>query len=167
MNRPGQSGSFGGRRSKREPIELREPKREDKSIDMLISVRKNRVSRFERELSQAREEWREARTGLREAKLKWREAVEAAREEWRAAREQFFRMNTTSGQFRTAKAIYDRMKAQASQLHLEAKQSAQTCRDLGRNFFEAKKRLAEVRRQQEKLSMLRDELRALNNQGME
>lgn len=165
MSTVGKSGLSGGRKRMREPIEVPEPKRPDKSIDMLISVRKNRTARFERELSRAREEWREARVGLHQAKQNWRDALAAANDEWQRAREEFFRMTTTSGQFRKAKAIYERTKAAAGQLRLEAREAAKQCRTLGGKFFEATEQLAQMRRQQEKLGILRDEIRAMNTQG--
>lgn len=165
MSRLSTSGFAGRQKSKREPIEVPEPKRPDKSIDMLISVRKNRVSRFERERAQAREEWREARVRLRQAKQQWRDALAAAHEGWKQAREEFFRMSTTSGQFRKARAVYERMKQAAGQMQLEAREVAQHCRELGAKFFDATQQLAQMRRQQEKLSILRDELRAMNTQG--
>lgn len=164
MSRPGTNRFFGRPPAAREPIEVFEPKRPDKSIDTLLNVRKNRVSRFERERSQAREEWRKARARLNEAKREWRDAVAAAQRKWQQAREEFFRMSTNSGQFRHAKAIYERMKANAAQLRLEAKEVAQHCREAGGQFFEATQRLAQMRRQQEKLSLLRDEMRAMNSQ---
>lgn len=149
----------GGRRSKREVIDVPEDKREDKSLDRLIVVRKQRIDRFERERNEARQAWRAARAELRATKQRWRDGVKEANEYWKEARAGFLSMTTTSGQFRRAKAVYERLKAHAAQLHLQAREAVAPCRSTREGFFQARRRVVEANRQQEKLVFLRDEVR--------
>ena len=159
--RSGQSG-LGQRRSKREVLDVPESKVQDRSLDRLISVRKQRIDRFERERTEAREAWRRARNELCAMKERWREAVQDAKDFWQQSRADFFSMAITSGGFRKAKAVYERMKKQAAQLHLEARESVRPCKATRLEFFDARRRLLDANRQHEKLGMLRDEIRLMN-----
>lgn len=159
------AASFAGLpRSKREVIDVPEMKREDKSLDKLLHVRKQRINRLERERNETREAWRVARRLLRQKKEEWRAAVESSSTFWQAARTEFFRMATTSGQFRKAKAVYERMKADAAECYVGCRKEVDQCRVRRSAFFDAKKALLQANRQQEKLSILRDEIRASNAQ---
>ena len=101
----GASGQgLGPRRGKREVIEVAERKVPDKRLDQLLHVRKQRLSRLERERHEARQVWRRRREKFHAAKLRWREAVAKTQEQWQQARRQFLDMTITSGQFRSAKA---------------------------------------------------------------
>ncbi|MFZ6773941.1 hypothetical protein ACO0LB_14615 [Undibacterium sp. SXout7W] len=155
--------SRGGRSGiKREVIDVLEPRKQDKRLDKLILVRKQRIDRSERERIEARTKWRESRQELRKLKEQWREAVEAAQDFWQKARSDFFKMTTTSGEFRHAKAVYLRMKEQASQLHLECRTAVQPCKACRSKYFDACRDVSEASRQHEKMKILRDELLLLN-----
>jgi hypothetical protein len=145
-------------RGKREVIDVDEPKKEDNGLGQLIAVRKQRIDRIELEVVKARQEWRAARKALHDVKLRWRSAVKEADDFWREARADFFRMNTTSGEFRRAKGTYERMKGQASKLKLESQEAVVPCREQRTAYFSARERLVTVKRQYEKLGILRDEL---------
>ncbi|WP_233410826.1 hypothetical protein [Rugamonas violacea] len=84
---------------------------------------------------------------------------------WREARAQFFKMATTSGQVRRAKGAYERMKGEAIELQLECGEYAARARAAGGDFFTARRRVLEANRQQEKLGILRDEIRLLAQQS--
>lgn len=157
-----QARSLLGARSRREVLDVPEARVRDRSLDRLISVRKQRIDRFERECTEAREAWRAARLKLRELKARWRNALQEAKDFWRLARAEFFSMAITSGGFRKAKAIYERMKLQATQLHLECREAVLPCKDMRLEFFNARRRLLDANRQHEKLGMLRDEIRLMN-----
>jgi hypothetical protein len=73
-------------------------------------------------------------------------------------------MATTSGQFRKAKAVYERMKEEAAQLHLACREAVEAAKDKRRLFFAARRRVFEARLQQEKLIMMRDEIRSAQMQ---
>jgi len=146
-------------RHRREVVDIPEQKRKDKSVDRLIDVRKQRIDRLERERIEARHVWREARVRLHERKQRWRAAVQEAQDIWQQARAAFFQMSATSGQFRKAKAVYERMKVQAQQLHLESREAVRPCKTTRTAFFDARRRVMEANRQYEKLGLLRDELR--------
>jgi hypothetical protein len=160
----GRSG-FGKRRSKREVIEVVEPKAEDRSLDKLINVRKQRLDRLEREKIEAREAWRKSREVLHDAKMRWRTAVQEANTYWQEAREAFFAMSMTSGDFRRAKGVYDRMKWEAKEIRLTCNEFVKRGRSAGSDFFEARLRALEATKQQEKLGILRDEIRLLNRKS--
>lgn len=163
--RTGANASLIGRpRSQREVIDIHEPRKQDKSLDKLIVVRKQRIERLERERIEARAAWRETRQALREIKQRWRDAVDAAQDFWQEARAGFFKMTITSGQFRRAKAMYERMKADAAQLHLECREAVAPCKAARSEFFAARRRALDAYREHEKLGLLRDELRLLNTQ---
>lgn len=145
-------------RSKREVVDLVEAPRKDDGLGRLLQIRKQRIERFERESALARGKWRNARATLRSAKERWRSAKRDAAEFWRCARSDFLRMNMTSGDFRKAKAIYERMKESAAQLHLECGEAIGPCKKIRAEFFTAKKAASEATRQFEKLGILRGEL---------
>lgn len=157
--------SLGRARSKREPVDVAEKKPEDKRLDKLMGVRHQRLDRLERERLDARQAWRDARARLRQAKCSWRDAMQQAQQYWQEARTSFFQMTITSGKFRQSKAAYDRMKENAALQRLAARELVASCRDGGHVFFAAHQVLADARRQQEKLSILRDELRSLAQQA--
>jgi hypothetical protein len=158
------SDSFGRLRSKREVIDVQEIKPKDKSLNQLISVRKQRLERFERERIIAREAWRQSRRDLNDAKIAWRDALEAAKNFWQERRAEFFSMLITSGQFRRAKANYERMRDDAAQLHLVAREAVVPCKQSRKEFFDSIKRVIEANRDMEKLSILRDEIWCLGRQ---
>jgi hypothetical protein len=161
----GATASWTGRpRSQREVIDIPEPRKQDKSLDKLIVVRKQRIERLERERVEARLAWRETRQALHDIKQRWRDAVDAAQDFWQESRAGFFKMAITSGQFRRAKAMYERMKGEAEQLHLESREAVVPCKAARSEFFAARRRALDAYRQHEKLGILRDELRLLNAQ---
>ncbi|MPS30339.1 MAG: hypothetical protein E2576_02575 [Alcaligenaceae bacterium] len=153
-------GRHGRRGARREVADLPEPRAPDRRLDQLLHVRKQRLGRLERERNEARQAWREQRHGQRALKQRWRDAREQAQAQWMAARAAFSGMSITSGEFRKARAVYERMKKEASQLRVDCQQALQACRAAGTDFFEARRRVMQADRQQEKLGVLRDELRA-------
>jgi hypothetical protein len=153
-----------GRRARREVIDVPERKVEDRSLDKLLNVRKQRLDRLERERIEARKAWRKTRDELHEANERWKVAEKEAIEHWVQAREEFFRMATTSGEFRRAKGVYDRMKWDAKELKLACGEFVKRCKTSRTGFFEARRRALDANKQQEKLGILRDEIRLLNKQ---
>ncbi|MET1358175.1 hypothetical protein, partial [Staphylococcus aureus] len=81
----------------------------------LLHVRKARLGRLERERDEARLRWRERRQALSAMKLRWRRTRDEAQAEWQAARAAFTAMTITSGEFKKARAVYERMKKSAAQ----------------------------------------------------
>src|SRR5207244_8048713 len=101
----------------------------------------------------------------REQKESWRDAVQAYKDFWEQSRQDFFSMNITSGQFRKAKAIYERMKKEAASLHAKCIEAVHHCKEGATAFFEARQRVLQANKQQEKLSILRDELKRATMQS--
>ena len=165
MNAPFGSAGMAGRRARREVTDVPERKPEDKSLDKLLNVRKHRLDRLERERLAARQAWRELRRELREQKTRWRDAVQAYKDYWQQARQDFFSMASTGGQFRKAKFVYERMKRDAAEMHAECIVIVGRSKDSKTGFFEARQRVLEANRQQEKLGILRDEMRAMTAQS--
>lgn len=161
----GALAGFGQAKPKREPIEVLEPKPPDKSLDKLLSVRKQRLGRLERERKDAQERWRSARARLREEKLAWRASTQSTKEFWGQARKEFMSMNTTSGQYQRAKATYERMKEHCATLRMSCLETLERCRAMRNKFFEARERVLQANRQQEKLTVMRDELLAQHQQN--
>jgi hypothetical protein len=149
------------RRAKREVVDVPEPRRPDQSLARLLHVRKQRLGRFERERNEARQQWREGRVALRERKQARRLAVGAANRFWQSARDSFLQMATTSGDLRKAKATYARMKEDAARLYLAWQEELARCDAARRVFFDALTRVLAANRQQEKLTIMNDELRQL------
>lgn len=162
MSSRGFQGGFGSGRARREVVDVPENKAEDKSLDKLLKVRRQRLDRFERERSEARNTWRDARGELRNAKEEWRNAKRDAAEFWQQARALYFKMVISSGEFRKSKAIYERMKKHAAELRLGCLEHLEHCRQTRNAFFDARKRALQANREQEKLGVLRDEIRAAN-----
>ncbi len=161
MNMRSSQHGFGKSRSQREVIDIPEAVPRDKSLDKLIALRKQRLQRLERERDAARETWRSDRRNLRDEKQRWRMGVQASKDYWKAARAEFFSMATTSGQFRKAKAIYERMKIEAEEVHLDCRTIASRCKESRELFFNARKVAVEANRNHERLNILRDEIRSL------
>ncbi|MFS2008032.1 hypothetical protein ACEN9F_30935 [Duganella sp. CT11-25] len=145
---------------RREAVEVVEPRLPDRTLERLLGVRKHRLERLERERRDAREHWRQQRTALRLAKLLWRGARQAATTHWQQARQQFFAMETDSLQFRAAQGGYERMKRDTGQRLLAWRETAVASREAGAAFFAAHRQLRDARRQQEKLDILREHIRA-------
>jgi hypothetical protein len=150
------------RRRQREVLDVPETRAEDKSLDKLLKVRKQRLERFERERSESRRGWREARVRLRQTKEEWRSLRQQAIDFWKQARADYFKMASTSGEFRKAKAIYERMKNQAAERRLGCLEHVEHCREAKAGFFAARQRAVQANRDQEKLAVLRDEVRKAN-----
>jgi hypothetical protein len=149
-----------GRRSRREVIDVPERKREDRRLDQLLHVRKQRLGRLERERNEARQAWRASRNQLRQARELWRDMMARTQAQWQQSRREFMQMTLTTGQFNRAKALYKRMQAESAQLYLRCQEWVQRCRQARSVFFEARRKVLEANRQQEKLCVLRDEMRA-------
>jgi hypothetical protein len=160
----GAAAGFGPPKPRREPVEVAEPRPQDKSLDRLLGVRKQRLDRFERERREAREAWREARARLRGMKLAWRAAVDDTRAFWAQARREFMSMHTTSGQYQKNKAKYERMTQAAADERVRCLEALKFCRGRRSQFFAARARVLAANRQQEKLTIIRDELRNLQQQ---
>lgn len=154
---------FGGARARREAVEVAEPKRQDKSLLKLINVHKRRLERMERECLAARSEWRGQRINVGEIKQQWRDAKQEAIDFWMQARAEFFRMEITSGKFRTAKAVYERKKLDAEKIHLQAREAALAARESGRHYFECKQLLRAAHMRSEKLTILQKITHDKNN----
>jgi len=149
-----------GRGMRREVVDVAERRPPDRRLDRLLQVRKQRLGRLERERNEARAHWRRQRAEFRVLKQRWRQHFLQAQEQWMAARTAFLEMSITNGEFRRAKAVYERMKKEASQLRVDCRQLLHQCRQSGVVFFDARREVMQANRQQEKLGMLRDELRA-------
>ena len=143
-----------GPRTRREAVEVAEPKRQDTSLPRLISVHKRRVDVMERECIAARSAWRAERATVGHIKQQWRDAKQDAIDFWATSRAEFFRMEITSGKFRTAKAAYERKKLDAEKIHLEAHEAALRARDAGGYYFDCKRRLQAGHLRSEKLTIL-------------
>ena len=155
------------RRGKREVVDVPEPRRPDRSLDQLLHVRKQRLGRLERERSSARESWRASRQALHDFKLRKREAVRQAAQFWQEARARFLQMTITTGQFHLAKARHARMKEEAASLNLRCQEAVRESRLAGARFFAARNEARRAQRQQEKLGIMRDELKDLSRQAGE
>lgn len=155
------------RRSKREVVDVAEAKRPDRSLDQLLHVRKQRLGRLERERSSARESWRTSRQALHDFKLRKREAVRQAAQFWQESRARFLQMAITTGEFHVAKARHARMKEEAASLNLRCQEAVRASRLAGARFFEARAEARRAQKQQEKLGIMRDELKALSRQAAE
>lgn len=155
---------FGKPKARREPVEVAEPRPPDRSLDQLLGVRKQRLDRFERERKDARQAWRTARAEFRKMKLGWQVAVESSKVFWAQARRDFMSMHTTSGQYQKSKAVYERMKQAAADERLRCMETLERCRARRAAFFKARARVLAANRQQEKLTIIRDEMRSLERQ---
>ncbi|MBP0597314.1 hypothetical protein J8I26_04310 [Herbaspirillum sp. LeCh32-8] len=153
--------TLGARPGKREVLDVAEPKKPDRRLDQLLSVRKQRLGRLERERNEARSSWRALRADLVDSKRRWREAAARAQSEWTAARAAFFGMAITNAEFTRAKTVYERMKLEAGRMRLSCATLARDCRRAGADFFSARQRVKDANKQQEKLTVLRDEMKAL------
>jgi hypothetical protein len=158
----GAQAGFGGKRSKREVVDVIEPKAEDKSLDRLIGVRKQRMDRLERERREAREAWKARLAELHETARQWRAAKQAATDYWLDVKAGFLNMVITNRQYQQAKAMYEHMKEEAADCYLHCHEAIAACRAGRDAFFAAKLTVIQANKQQEKLSILRDEIRLLN-----
>lgn len=156
-----QLAHMGGARGRREVVDVAERKVEDRRLDQLLHVRKQRLGRLERERNEAREAWRARRQAFRQAGQRWRDTLAEAKSQWQRSREEFLRMTLTNGQFSQAKAVYKRLQNEAAQLYLACQEQLRGCRQARTAFFLARQNVLQANRQQEKLGIMRDEIRAL------
>ncbi len=159
--RSGAAAAFGAPRARREVIDVAERKPQDRRLDQLLHVRKQRLSRLERERNDARRGWQQRRQKLHALKQRWRQAQQDTQLQWQQSRQSFLAMTISNGQFRMAKAVYERMKKETAQLYLDCQNELKRCREAGERFFAARQCVLDANRQQEKLTIMRDELRAL------
>lgn len=145
-------------RHRPEPVDVPEDPIRDRRLDQLVAVHDLRLRHLEQERQEARNAWRQARLALRQHKQCWRLAVDTAQSYWQRARAGFMKMVITSGQFRHAKAVYERLKLEAAQMRLVAAEAVPVCRHAGQRFFDSRRRLAQERLHIEKLQIVRDEL---------
>jgi hypothetical protein len=157
------SGLFEMTGLRREPVDIPEPKRQDKSLPKLIGVHKRRLERLEWECFQARTNWRAARSVVARIKQDWRDAQQHAQDFWADARAEFFRMEISSGKFRTAKGAYERKKLEAEQIHIQARSAAQRARQAGHAYFLLKQLVRAGHVRSEKLTILQKTLHDKNN----
>jgi hypothetical protein len=157
------SGLFPLTGLRREPVDLPEPKRQDKSLLKLIGVHKRRLERMEWECLQARDNWRELRVTVTKVKQDWRDAQQHAQDFWAEARAEFFRMEISSGKFRTAKGAYERKKLEAEQIHIQAREAAQCARKSGQGYFVLKQMVRDGHVRSEKLDILQKTVHEKNN----
>ena len=146
---------------RREPVDVAEPRVPDRTLERLLGVRKHRLERLERAQRDAREQWRRGRGALRQARLLWRAARQDAADHWQRARQQFFAMETDSRQFRADQGGYERMKRDTGQRLLAWRDGAAAARAAGAVFFAAHRHLRDARRQQEKLDILRQHIKSM------
>lgn len=147
------------RRARREVVDVAEPRRQDDSLGKLLHVRKQRLGRLERERNEARQRWRAQRETLRAKKVERRRLLAETAAFWQEARAAFFAMTSTTGQFGAAKARYEKMKEEAAVSYLRWREELGRCHAAQRAFFDALDAVRAAQRQQEKLGILRDELR--------
>lgn len=143
---------------RREPVELPEPARPDPRLAELGRLRALRSASAERQQQALRAAWRRERAALHEATGAWREADRRAHHEWGEARAAFFAMRSTSGQFRAAKARYERACADSALQRAALHQAVDACRVAGRSFFAACAALRAARKRQETFALLEQEL---------
>lgn len=155
----------GGRPRRREPVEVAEPARPDRRLAELGVLRGLRTAGAERLQQAMRGAWRRERAALRVAIEAWRAAERRTHREWSEARAAFFAMRSTSGQFRAAKARYERARADSALQAAAARGAVPGCRAAGRRFFAACAALAAARKRQEKLALLEQELARQAVQG--
>ena len=152
------AGRGGAAAPRREPVAVEEPRPPERRLDGLLALRGHRVTRLEQERLKARSHWRTQRAALRAAIEGWRAADRRAGTEWEQARQAFFAMSCSSGQFRAARAAFERMQREAAILRGGACQAAAACRQAGRAYFGARASYRGAQRQQEKLQAVRAEL---------
>ena len=150
--------SLGRQTRRREAVEVAEPRRQDRQLDGVIRVRRQRQQRLERERGAALRQWRAARAALAEARRALRVQRGAAAEHWTRARADFFSMRSDSLAFRAAKSVYQRLQQQAEQGLLAWRQQRAAAADAGAAFFDARRAAALARLKQEKLQLLREEM---------
>jgi hypothetical protein len=156
----GAAQGFGAPKPKREVVDVIEPARQDRSLDQLVSVRKQRLGRLERERNEARRAWRGQRETLAATRQRHDDHRKQMEDDWREARSAFLKMSTTSGDYRVAKAVYERMKKEVAAKYLACQVDLKSCREGKRLFFDALEAVTAANKQHEKLSILRDEIRA-------
>ena len=148
-------------RHRREPVDLPEPARPDPRMGELGRLRALRTAGAEREQLALRKRWRQERAALRQAVEAWRAGERRTRDDWQAARAAFFAMQCSGGQFRAAKAAYERGRQGGALARAAAQEQAAGCRASGRRFFAAGEALRQARKRQEKLRILDQELKRL------
>lgn len=152
-------------RQRREPVDLADPARPDPRMAELGRLRTLRTASAEREQLALRGAWRAARQGLHAAITAWRAGERQTQHDWQEARAAFFAMRCSGGQFRAAKAAYERGRREGALARAAALAQAADCRADGRRYFAAGDAVRQARKREEKLRILDGELRRLLARG--
>lgn len=144
---------------RREPVDVPDPARPDPRMAELGRLRTLRTASAERAQLAQRGVWRAARESLRAQVAAWRAGEEKTLQDWLDARAAFFAMRCSGGQFRAAKAAYERGRREGTLARAAAREQAGVCRSDGRRYFAAGEEVRRARKRQEKLRILDQELR--------
>ncbi|AWL03531.1 hypothetical protein ACFOHT_05675 [Massilia oculi] len=150
-----------GRQHRREPVDVKDPARPDPRMAELGRLRQLRTASAEREQLARRAAWRTARAALHAAVAAWRAGEARTMRDWQDARAAFFAMRCSGGQFRAAKAAYERGRREGAVARAAAQEQVGACRADGRRYFAAGEEVRRARKRQEKLRILDGELRRL------
>jgi multidrug resistance efflux pump len=148
------------RKSRREPVEVAEPPRPDRTLGTLISIRSQRVQRAEADCVRARRTCEEAKAAVHAAIAEVREAREQATRFWRDTMTAFKQMCISSAELLRAKADYRRRRDHTDELRAAARQAVHRLRGARHDKLSTQQDLRLAQRACEKLSLWRDELLA-------
>jgi hypothetical protein len=148
------------RRSRREPIEVVEPPRPDRTLATLIGIRSQRVQRAEAESLRTRRACDEAKAKVHAAMAELRQSRLETTTFWRETMNAFKQMCISSAALLRARADYRRRRDHIDTLRAAAVQTVHSFRSARVVKRSAQDDLRLAQRSSEKLSLWRDELLA-------
>lgn len=143
-------------RPRREPVEVAEPRRPDRTLAQMQGIRQQRLQRVEADALAARRACADAARAVREAIATTRTMDEQARDFWRDTVQSFLARTIESQELMRARAEYRRRCDQAADQRGTARQRVQQWRQARHTRRTAQDLHRQAQRAVEKLSMWQD-----------
>ena len=144
------------RASRREPVEVAEPRRPDNTMARVASIRTSRLQRLEADLVAARQAWRREREAVRQAIAQARQAQQDAIAFWHEAMQAFTDLCITSADLQRAKAVHHRLRLQAQDCRVQVRRQHQQCIQAREQRHRLEAEVLAQRKQVEKLALWRE-----------
>ncbi len=142
--------------SRREPIDVPEPRRTDTAMARVASIRGSRLQRLEADLVAARQAWRREREAVRQAIAQARQARHKAIAFWRETMQAFTDLCISSAELQRAKAVHHRLRTAEQAGRLLVRRLHQQCNAALGQRHRLEAAVLAQRKQVEKLALWRD-----------
>lgn len=141
------------RRARREPVQVPEVQKPDRSLAEMKSIRSHRLNRAETRLAEARRHAADLRQTMRSARDEAVSARQRAADFWSETQKAFHMMIITSGEITRRRRQYQKLVEAAQGLRMKAGALVDDCRQARRACRQAQAEVAARRKDAEKLAL--------------